>query len=201
VGIVARAAARGLPVIHLSTDYVYVGTKTAPYREDDPFGPINVYFASKAAGDNAVKAENPAHRVLRVSWVFGVYGTNFVKTMLRLGCEQRELRIVADQIGGPTEARDIADAILTMAAACCRSAFSAWGPTIFPVRRAPAGTNSRTRFLHVRVRQRRGFIMPIESRDYRTIPRRRNSSLDCSRIRRIFNLEQPDWRISLSPRP
>jgi dTDP-4-dehydrorhamnose reductase len=96
-------------VIHLWTDYVYAGTKAVPYREDDyRVAPINIYGASKAAGDSTARAENPTHLLLRVSWVFGIYGTNFVKTMLRLGRERRELRIVADQIRGPTEARDIA---------------------------------------------------------------------------------------------
>ena len=198
-GIVARAAAAcGLPVIHLSTDYVYAGTKPAAYREDDPVGPINVYGASKAAGESVVKAENPAHLVLRVSWVFGVYGTNFVKTMLRLGRERRELRVVADQIGGPTEARDIADAILTMAAACRRSGFLAWGTYHF----AGAPSTSWHEFadaIFARAHSPVPCLVPITSRDYPTqAARPGNSALDCSRIRRVFNLEQPDWRISLS---
>ncbi len=116
-GIVARAAAeRGLPLVHLSTDYVYAGTGAAPYREDQPLAPVNVYGASKAAGDAAVAAGDPAHLILRVSWVFGVHGANFVKTMLRLGRDRRELRVVDDQKGGPTAAGDIAEAIMVMAA-------------------------------------------------------------------------------------
>ena len=198
-GIVARtAAACGLPVIHLSTDYVYAGTKTAPYREDDPVEPINVYGVSKAAGDSAVMAENPAYLVLRVSWVFGVYGTNFVKTMLRLGRERGELRIVADQLGGPTEARDIADAILTMAVACRRPGFSAWGTYHF----AGAPSTSWYQFadaIFARARPPVPRLVPIGSQDYPTqAARPRNSTLDCSRIRWSFGLEQPDWRISLS---
>jgi dTDP-4-dehydrorhamnose reductase len=197
-GTVARAAAeRGLPFIHLSTDYVYAGTKPAPYHEDDAADPINVYGASKAAGDSAVQAANPAHLVLRVSWVFGVHGTNFVKTMLRIGRERRELRIVADQIGGPTEARDISDAILTMAAACRRPGFSAWGTYHF----AGAPITSWHQFadaIFARARPPVPRLIPIESQDYPTqAARPRNSALDCSRIRRVFNLEQPDWRVSL----
>lgn len=198
-GVVARAAAaRRLPVIHLSTDYVYPGTKTGPHSEDDPISPINAYGASKAAGDCAVATGNPAHLILRVSWVFGVYGANFVKTMLRLGRERHELRIVADQIGGPTEARDIADAILTMAAACGRPGFSAWGTYHF----TGMPTTSWHQFaaaIFARARPPAPVLLPVASRDYQTqAARPLNSTLDCSRIRRVFQLEQPDWRISLS---
>jgi dTDP-4-dehydrorhamnose reductase len=198
-GIVARvAAARGLPLIHLSTDYVYAGTKLGPHCEDDPVAPINAYGASKAAGDRAVAAGNPAHLLLRVSWVFGVYGSNFVKTMLRLGRGRSELRIVADQVGGPTEARDIADAILTLAAACRRPGFSAWGTYHF----AGAPTTSWHQFaeaIFARLRAPSPRLVPISSRDYPTAAARPlNSTLDCSRIHQVFGLERPDWRTSLS---
>jgi dTDP-4-dehydrorhamnose reductase len=197
--IVARAAAaRGLPIIHLSTDYVYAGTAAMPHRENERIAPLNVYGASKAAGDAAVVGANPAHLLLRVSWVFGVYGANFVKTMLRAGQGCGELRVVADQIGGPTEARDIADAIITMAAACRRPGFSAWEVYHF----AGAPTTSWHGFAQVifeRARQPRPRLVAIASRDYPTpAARPLNSTLDCSRIQRVFGLEQPDWRVSLS---
>ncbi len=197
-GIVARAAAaRGLPVIHLSTDYVYAGTRTGPHREDDPIAPLNAYGASKAVGDAVVAAENPAALLLRVSWVFGVYGPNFVKTMLRLGRERSELRIVDDQRGGPTEARDIADAIIAMAAACHRPGFSAWG--IYHFAGAPATSwYGFAQAIFARARGVRPRLVPITSRDYPTAATRPlNSTLDCSRIRQVFALEQPDWRTSL----
>ncbi len=198
-GIVARAAAaHGLPVIHMSTDYVYAGAKAGPYREDDPIAPVNAYGASKAAGDAAVAAGNPAHLLLRTSWVFGVHGTNFVKTMLRLGRERPELRIVADQVGGPTEARDIADAILAMAAACRRPGFSAWGTYHF----AGAPSTSWHDFAQAifeRAGQPQPRLVAIASRDYPTpAARPLNSTLDCSRIGNTFGLGQPDWRISLA---
>jgi dTDP-4-dehydrorhamnose reductase len=198
-GNVARAAAANrLPIIHLSTDYVYAGTKAGSYREGDPVAPTNVYGASKAAGDNAVKAANPAHLMLRVSWVFGVYSKNFVKTMLRLGRERGELRIVADQIGGPTEARDIADAILKMAAACRRPGFSGWGSYHF----SGMPSTSWHQFaeaIFARAPPPSPRLVPIDTRDYPTpAARPLNSTLDCSRIRRVFNIEQPDWRLSLS---
>jgi dTDP-4-dehydrorhamnose reductase len=197
--IVARAsAARGLPIIHLSTDYVYAGTRVGPHREDEPVAPVNVYGASKAAGDAAVAAGNPAHLVLRVSWVFGVYGANFVKTMLRLGLERNELRVVADQQGGPTEARDIADAILVIATACRRPRFSEWGTYHF----AGAPSTSWHGFAQAifeRTSKRSPRLVPIASRGFPTTAARPlNSVLDCSLIRRVFGLEQPDWQVALS---
>jgi dTDP-4-dehydrorhamnose reductase len=192
------AAERSLPIIHLSTDYVYAGTGSAPHGETAPIAPINVYGASKAAGDAAVAAANPAHLLLRVSWVFGVYGTNFVKTMLRLGSEHSELRIVDDQRGGPTEARDIADAVLVIAADCRESHFNAWGTYHF----AGAPSTSWHGFAEAIFARRRGerpSLVKITSRDYPTPARRPlNSTIDCTRIQRVFGIEQPDWRASLS---
>jgi dTDP-glucose 4,6-dehydratase len=197
--IVARATAtRGLPIIHLSSDYVYAGTTAAPHGEDKPIAPLNVYGASKAAGDAAVASANPAHLLLRVSWVFGVYGGNFVKTMLRLGRERDELRVVADQIGGPTEARDIADAIIAIAEAGRRPGFSAWG--VYHFAGAPSTSwHGLAEAIFERARGRRPRLMTIASRDYPTPARRPlNSTLDCRRIRQTFGIDQPDWRLSLS---
>jgi dTDP-4-dehydrorhamnose reductase len=197
--IVARAAAaRGLPIIHLSTDYVYAGTTAAPHREDEPIAPVNVYGASKAAGDAAMASANPAHLLLRVSWVFGVYGANFVKTMLRLGREQDELRIVADQQGGPTEARDIADAIIAMAEASRRAGFAEWGTYHF-AGAPPTSWHGFAQAIFARASGRSPRLVPIATRDYPTpAARPHNSTLDCSLIHRVFGLDQPDWRASLS---
>ena len=197
--IVARAAAaQGLPIIHLSTDYVYAGTVLAPHREDEPIAPLNVYGASKAAGDAAVAGANPAHLLLRVSWVFGVYGANFVKTMLRLARERSELLVVADQIGGPTEARDIADTIIAMAAACRRPGFSGWG--VYHFAGAPSTSwHGFAKAIFERARGRRPRLVAIASRDYPTPAARPvNSTLDCRLIREMFGIEQPDWRVSLA---
>ena len=198
-GIVARAsAARGLPVIHLSTDYVYAGTCVGPHREDKPLAPVNVYGASKAAGDAAVAAANPAHLLLRVSWVFGIYGANFVKTMLRLGRERDELRIVADQQGAPTEARDIADAIIAMVKVSRRPGFAGWGTYHF-AGAPPTSWHGFAQAIFARASGRSPRLVPIASRDYPTpAARPLNSTLDCRLIHRVFGLEQPDWRVSLS---
>ncbi len=198
-GIVARAsAARGLPVIHLSTDYVYAGTCVGPHRETEPIAPVNLYGASKAAGDAAVAAGNPAYLLLRVSWVFGVHGTNFVKTMLRLGRERDELRIVADQQGGPTEARDIADAIIAMAKASRQASFAKWGTYHF-AGAPPTSWYGFAQGIFEHACGRPPRLVPIATRDYPTpAARPPNSTLDCSLIHHVFGLDQPDWRASLS---
>jgi dTDP-4-dehydrorhamnose reductase len=198
-GIVARAAAaRGLPVFHLSTDYVYAGTGTAPYREDQPIAPLNAYGASKAAGDAAVAAGDPAHLILRVSWVFGVHGANFVKTMLRLGRERSELRVVDDQKGGPTAAGDIAEAIMVMANRCRQPRFAAWGTYHFAGRPSTSWYGF-ARAIFACAAKPAPRLVRIKSRDYPTpAARPLNSMLECGRIRCAFGIDRPDWRRSLA---
>src|ERR1700761_7480130 len=110
--VAAATAALGVPVVQLSTDYVFDGTKDAPYLESDPVRPQSVYGHSKLEGERVVASANPRHIVLRTAWVYAPYGGNFVRTMLRLAAERDSLRVVDDQIGCPTYAPDIAAAIL-----------------------------------------------------------------------------------------
>ena len=113
--VAAACDASATPLIHLSTDYVFDGRKTEAYQEDDAVGPLNVYGRSKEAGERAVRAALARHVIIRSAWVFGAYGANFVKTMLRLGTERPVLRVVADQRGCPTAAADIAAALIVIA--------------------------------------------------------------------------------------
>lgn len=121
------AAAAHLPLLHISTDYVFDGRATTPYVETDIVAPLGVYAKSKEAGERAVRAAAPRHVILRTAWVYSPSGTNFVRTMLQLGSERSELSIVDDQLGCPTAAADIADAITTILAAAQAPGFDAWG--------------------------------------------------------------------------
>jgi dTDP-4-dehydrorhamnose reductase len=194
------AAARGLPFLHVSTDYVFDGTPGRPWREDDPTGPLGVYGRSKLEGEAAVAVAGGPHAILRTAWVFSAHGTNFVKTMLRVGAERDALRVVDDQLGGPTPARAIAEALVTIA-----EGFAAGRGVsgVFPF--AGATENSRAGFARAifaaRAEQtgsRVPEVVPIPTRDYPTPARRPlNSVLDCTRIRETYGIAQPDWRAGL----
>lgn len=121
------AASVGVPFIQISTDYVFDGTKRTPYREDDPIAPLSIYGLSKAEGENAVQRACPQHVILRTAWVYSPYGTNFVRTMLRLAAERTELQVVDDQTGCPTAAADIAATIAAIVATIRQPGFTDWG--------------------------------------------------------------------------
>lgn len=120
-------AAANIPMLHISTDYVFDGSKEGLYTEDDPVNPLAVYAKSKEAGERALRARVERHIILRTSWVFGVQGNNFVITMVRLAKDRDCLTVVADQFGGPSSARGIAEALLTIAAQYEKSGAVAWG--------------------------------------------------------------------------
>ena len=113
--LAAACAAAGVPLIHISTDYVFDGSKDGAYLEDDPIAPINAYGRTKAAGERAVRETRVRHVILRTSWVYGEFGQNFLKTMLKLAATRDELRVVSDQRGCPTSTADLAAAILAIA--------------------------------------------------------------------------------------
>ena len=193
-GAMAQAAARRrLPFLHISTDYVFDGAPGRPWREDDPTGPLGVYGASKLAGEELVRAAGGRHAVLRTAWVFSAHGSNFLRTMLRLGTERDELRVVDDQRGGPTPAAAIADALFVIAGALAegRAGSGTWHFT-----GAPAVTWAE--FARAIFAARGGpapLVHGIASSEWPTPARRpMNSVLDCSAIRRDFGIAQPDWR-------
>ncbi|MFO1140175.1 MAG: dTDP-4-dehydrorhamnose reductase [Paracoccus sp. (in: a-proteobacteria)] len=192
----AACAALDVPFVHISTDYVFDGAGDRPRVETDPTGPLGVYGATKLAGEQGIAAAGGQWAVLRTSWVFSAHGANFVKTMLRLGAEREELRVVADQHGGPTPAADIAAACLTMVRAMQADA-SRGG--IYHFSGAPDTTwagFAREIMAQAGLACR---IADIASSDYPTPARRpANSRLDCAAIGRDFGIARPDWRAGLA---
>lgn len=200
-GKVAQAAARlGVPVIHLSTDYVFDGSKDGAYVETDPTAPLGVYGASKLAGEQAVAAANPRHVILRTAWVYSPFGKNFVKTMLRLAADRDEISVVADQWGNPTSALDIADAILHATAMLHGDKnFGAFGAYHL----AGTGETSWSGFARHILDTSRVFggpwarVRDIATIDYPTKARRpANSRLSTARFAASFGWTAPDWRDS-----
>ena len=191
----ATCADLGIPLVHVSTDYVFDGSGNAPRRPDDATAPLGAYGRSKLAGEVAIRESGAIHAILRTSWVVSAHGGNFVKTMLRLGRERDGLRIVADQIGGPTCAADLADACLRVAATL-RDTPATGGTYHF----AGAPATSWAGFARA-IFEMAGIDCPVEdipSSDYPTPAQRPlNSRLDCSATRTAFGLEAPDWRAGL----
>jgi dTDP-4-dehydrorhamnose reductase len=197
------AASAGIPLIHISTDYVFDGTKNAPYVETDPTGPAGVYGASKLAGEQAVLASGARAIVLRTAWVYAAEGKNFVRTMLALGQKMPKLRVVADQIGNPTSADDLAAAILAIARQIDREGWRAEFSGIFHAAGSGAATWHgfaleifRLAALHD---QPAPEVEAIATADYPTPAKRpANSRLDCSKLEAVFGLRLPEWQRSLA---
>lgn len=195
-GAMARAcAAKGIPFLHISTDYVFDGKGELPFTTDHPTAPLNAYGRSKLAGELAIRRSGARHVILRTSWVVSAHGQNFIKTMLRLGAERPSLNVVADQIGGPTHAAAIADALFGMAGALRDGA--AGGTYHF------AGTPDTSWADFARAIME-GANLPctvndIPSSAYPTpAARPMNSRLDCSTLTRDFGIARPDWRMGLA---
>lgn len=202
-GIVARiAAAAKVPLIHLSTDYVFDGTKAGPWTEDDPVAPLSVYGASKEAGEQLVRANHPQHFIVRTSWVFGVHGNNFVKTMLRLGETRDELRIVADQHGKPTDAADLARAVLALAnRVLTKPPQRPWGTLHFAGKRATTWFGFAEAIFDEAERRgaRHPDLIPITSDGYPTAAKRpANSVLDCAKIESLYGVIPELWSTGLA---
>jgi dTDP-4-dehydrorhamnose reductase len=197
--VAAAARAIGAQLIHLSTDYVFDGSKPTPYTESDAVAPLGVYGASKLAGEQAVLAQDPTAVICRTAWVYSPFGANFVKTILRLAGGRDELGVVADQMGNPTSALDIADAVIGIARKMVadpgtpRGVFHMTGTggtnwadfaeAIFAASAAHGGP-------HAQVRR-------ITTADYPTPARRpANSRFDCSRLEQDYGIRLPEWRNS-----
>lgn len=190
----------GIPIIHLSTDYVFDGTKATPYVESDPTGPTSIYGRSKLEGEQAVAEATGDYAILRTAWVYSEYGNNFVKTMLRLSENRDEINVVSDQFGCPTSANDIAAAVVTIArklvedsSASLRGVFhlSGTGETnwanfakqIFAFSEENGGKSM--------------IVNDITTAQYPTPARRpANSRLDCSKLEAVYGIRLPNWQTS-----
>jgi dTDP-4-dehydrorhamnose reductase len=195
------AARRGIPFVHISTDYVFDGGKPSPYREDDIPAPLNIYGSSKLASEAAVLKANPCAAVIRTSWVYSPYGNNFVRTMLRLSETQLMVKVVDDQHGTPTSAPDLAAAILAIVERL-RSSNGCDDAGIYHL--AGEGEISWHGFAAAIFGSlaRRGRRVPrlqaVTTADYPTPARRpKNSRLDSSKAERVFGVRLPPWRSSL----
>lgn len=201
--VAAAARALGVPVVQLSTDYVYDGTKATRYVEEDPVGPSSVYGASKLAGEQAVAAATPDHVILRTAWVFSPYGKNFVRTMLQLAQSRDEIRVVSDQCGCPTYAPDIAVAIVAIAQNLLDRPGDPRLRGIFHL--TNQGETNWARFAEAVFSflasngMRKPVLTSISTAEYPTAARRpANSRLDCSKLARRHGIWLPLWRTSLT---
>jgi dTDP-4-dehydrorhamnose reductase len=200
--LAALCAEAGTPLVHISTDYVFDGRKGAPYFETDPTSPTGVYGASKLAGEREVLAKCQKAVIVRTSWVYSTTGKNFVRTMLNLAQTRDRLRVVADQKGCPTAARDLAEIVLGIA----RRLGDGWRDDYAGVfHSCGAGWVTWHGFAEAvfdeaaRYGAKRPIVEPITTAEYPTPARRpADSRLDCGRLHRVFGLRQPEWRASLA---
>ena len=200
--IAAAASAIAAPLIHVSTDYVFSGTGDAPVSEDARIAPLGVYGRTKADGEQHVRDAAPDHLILRTAWVYSPFGANFVKTILRLAAEREEIAVVADQVGSPTSALDLADVILALAERRRIGDHAGWGETYHA---AGAGRASWAEFAEAVMQESSAAggpaarICPIATAQYPTPAARPAwSVLDSSQLRDHFGLSMPPWRESVA---
>ena len=201
------AAAKRVPLLHFSTDYVFDGTGERPWNEDDRGNPLSVYGKSKLAGENAIRAEGDAFLIVRTSWVYAAQGKNFLRTIARLATERSDLRVIADQTGAPTSARMVADIVKGMILEdlgafrdrCAQAQglvhICSAGETTWHGFATAIIEGLRTRDVSLAVQR----VQPISSEEYASRAKRpRNSRLDLSRLGRVFGVTPPSWRDALA---
>lgn len=198
----AQACAQcDIPLVHVSTDYVFPGTGELPAQTDSIVGPLGVYGASKFGGELAVRAAGGTHAIIRTSWVISAHGKNFVRTMLRLARERDFVRVVSDQFGSPTSAKDLAEAIKTVLIGMCSEHPQVGGTFHF----CNEGATSWAMFAEEIFRQSAALggpcarVDPIATSDYPTAAERpKNSRLDCSKISEVYGLQPRPWQLALT---
>ncbi|MBB2168370.1 dTDP-4-dehydrorhamnose reductase [Gluconacetobacter aggeris] len=196
-------AERGIPLIHVSTDYVFDGSKGAPYVETDPISPRTVYGRSKAEGERAILAAHDRAIILRTSWVYSPYGRNFVRTMLNAGAKNPILRVVGDQHGNPTSADDLADAILAITDTIGREGWRDEYAGLFHSAGSGDTTWHGLAVASLQEAASAGHPMPevqaIATADWPTpAARPQDSRLDCTRLHDVFGIRLPFWRDSVA---
>ncbi len=198
--LAAETARRGIPLVHVSTDYVFAGTAAGAYAPDDPIGPTGVYGASKAAGELAVRTANPRHAIVRTAWVVSPHRGNFVKTMLRLAAERDKLTVVDDQHGCPTSAADLAAALMTIALRLAGDA-AAPGGTFHCVNAGATTWCGFARAIVAGGARRGGRSVPVEgipTSAYPTPARRpANSVLSTESLSATFGIVPRPWEAAL----
>jgi dTDP-4-dehydrorhamnose reductase len=207
-GVMARwAAKRGVPLVQLSTDYVFDGSGERPWREHDPTGPLSVYGASKLAGEKAVQAASGIHLIVRTSWVYAATGNNFLRTIARLARERAELRVVDDQVGAPTSAALIADILARIVAGDVTKIVSGFTAAGGITHVAASGCTSWCGFATAIVEGLRARgedirterVIPIRTEEYPTkAVRPRNSRLDLTCLREVFGVTPIPWASALA---
>ena len=203
-GVIAQECAkRGIPLLHVSTDYVFDGSKDGAYHEDDPIAPLGAYGQSKAAGEAAIRDALPQHLILRTAWVYSAHGNNFVKTMLRLGAERDALRVVADQVGSPTAAADLATACVdAMRQALTYDRQDIWGTYHYGGEGAVSWHGFADAIFNLAepVWGRRPTVDAITTAEYPTpAARPANSVLNCEKIAEQLGIVPKPWSQSLAP--
>ncbi|CAI9121088.1 dTDP-4-dehydrorhamnose reductase [Brytella acorum] len=201
--LATACAAAGIPLIHVSTDYVFSGDKGAPYVETDPVSPETVYGSTKAAGEQAVLAANPQSIVLRTSWVYSAHGKNFVRTMINAGARNPQLKVVGDQSGNPTSSDDLAQAIFAIIA---KIETGGWKDSYAGIYHASGQGDTTWHGLAVATLEeaaKHGQAVPeilaIRTQDWPTPAKRpQDSRLDCGKLERVFGVKLPEWRDSVA---
>jgi dTDP-4-dehydrorhamnose reductase len=207
-GVMAHwAAAHAVPLIHFSTDYVFDGSGVKAWREDDPAHPLSAYGASKLAGERAIQAAGGCFLIVRTSWVYAARGSNFLRTMVRLALEQKELRVVADQYGAPTSAALIAGVVADMLSTGLATMRERCTQADGIVHLAASGETSWHGFANAIVEGLKGRdvrlaverIVPLRSDEYPARARRpQNSRLDMARLQKVFGVTPEHWKVALA---
>ena len=200
--LAAACAEKGIPLIHISTDYVFDGCKAGPYLETDKASPIGIYGRSKAEGEEKIRRNLKEHIIIRTSWLYGVHGNNFVKTMINLGREREEIRVVADQFGCPTFAADLAGVILEIASKIHDGQSDSWGTYHYCGGGRTTWFDFASKIFEIAKTYEKlkvKKVIPIRTTEYPTpAARPLNSVMDCSLLACNFNFSRPLWEESLA---